>query len=153
MQFHQLIAQHRNKKNIRIGRGGKRGTYSGRGVKGQKSRAGRKFQPLIRDWIKKYPKLKGYRYSGKNTAGEMVVLNVSFLENNFEDGEIITPKLLIQKGILRNARRSKNIAVKILGSGKLTKKLTISGCRLSAAAKVKVEKASGEILLAPKNKK
>ena len=64
--MHELKPEHKNKKSKRIGRGGKRGTYSGRGVKGQKSRAGRKFQPIIRELIKKYPKLKGYRQNPKN---------------------------------------------------------------------------------------
>jgi len=59
MQFHQLKPIHKMKKRKRIGRGGKRGTYSGRGTKGQKSRAGRKLVPIIRGLIKRYPKLRG----------------------------------------------------------------------------------------------
>ena len=52
MQLHQLKPSHKRKRPKRIGRGGKRGTYSGRGVKGQRSRAGRKFKPAIRELMK-----------------------------------------------------------------------------------------------------
>lgn len=62
MQLHELRPKHKLKKRKRIGRGGKRGTYSGRGVKGQKSRSGRRFAPVIRSLIKRYPKLRGYRF-------------------------------------------------------------------------------------------
>ncbi|MBZ1348254.1 MAG: uL15 family ribosomal protein [Candidatus Nealsonbacteria bacterium] len=61
MQLHQLKPIHKRKKRKRLGRGGKRGTYSGRGMKGQKSRAGARFEPIIRGLIKRYPKLRGYR--------------------------------------------------------------------------------------------
>ncbi len=49
----------KEKSKKRVGRGGKRGTYSGRGIKGQKSRAGRKMRPAIRDLIQRTPKLRG----------------------------------------------------------------------------------------------
>ena len=61
MQIHELRPKHKNRAKKRIGRGGKHGTYSGKGIKGQASRAGRKMVPIIRELIKKYPKLKGYR--------------------------------------------------------------------------------------------
>ena len=60
MQSHQLKPTHKRKKPQRIGRGGKRGTYSGAGIKGQKSRAGAKIRPEIRDFIKKLHKLRGH---------------------------------------------------------------------------------------------
>jgi len=61
MQIHELKPKHKNRGKKRIGRGGKKGTYSGKGMKGQASRAGRKMVPIIRELIKKYPKMKGYR--------------------------------------------------------------------------------------------
>ena len=51
MQFHNLKRVHKVKRKKRVGRGGKKGDYSGRGIKGQKSRAGAKFKPLIRELI------------------------------------------------------------------------------------------------------
>jgi len=59
MQLHELKPTIQNKSKKRIGRGGKRGTYSGRGMKGQKSRAGRKIRPAIRDLMQRTPKLRG----------------------------------------------------------------------------------------------
>lgn len=61
MQLHELLLTNKSKKRKRIGRGGKRGTYSGKGMKGQKSRAGKRLEPVIRSLIKKYPKLRGYK--------------------------------------------------------------------------------------------
>lgn len=59
MQLHTLKPLHSGRSKKRIGRGGKRGTYSGRGQKGQKSRAGRKIRPAMRDLIQRIPKLRG----------------------------------------------------------------------------------------------
>lgn len=65
MQIHELKPTHKKKEAKKIGRGGKRGTYSGKGMKGQKSRAGRRLEPVVRSLIKKYPKLRGYRFKSK----------------------------------------------------------------------------------------
>ena len=56
MQLNELTPQYKPKRKKRIGRGGKRGTYCGKGIKGQNSRAGAKIRPAIRDMIKKIPK-------------------------------------------------------------------------------------------------
>lgn len=65
MQLHQIKPSHKSKSEKRIGRGGKRGTYSGRGIKGQKARAGAKKRPALRDFVKKIPKKRGYRFRHK----------------------------------------------------------------------------------------
>lgn len=70
MQLHQLRPIHKKKPRKRVGRGGKRGTYSGRGVKGQKSRSGARLQPVIRELIKRYPKLRGYRFKPLKKKGK-----------------------------------------------------------------------------------
>jgi len=67
MQLHQLQANHPNYGKKRVGRGGKRGTASGRGTKGQHSRAGRRIRPAERDFIQRLPKLRGVR-NVANTA-------------------------------------------------------------------------------------
>lgn len=59
MQLHEIEPIHKLKTKKRVGRGGKKGTYCGHGVKGQKSRAGAKIRPEIRDLIKKMPKKRG----------------------------------------------------------------------------------------------
>jgi len=66
MQLHEVKPTTINKSKKRIGRGGKRGTYSGRGIKGQKSRAGRKIRPAVRDLMQRTPKLRG----AKDQAGK-----------------------------------------------------------------------------------
>jgi large subunit ribosomal protein L15 len=140
MQIHELQPKHKKRAKKRIGRGGKHGTFSGKGMKGQTSRAGRKMVPMIREWIKKYPKLKGYRrfVMPNNTA----VVNLDTLEKNSKDGEIINPENLLNKGIIRMIK-GKTPEVKILGKGKISKKIVVEKCQLSKSAKEAIEKVGG----------
>jgi large subunit ribosomal protein L15 len=142
MQIHELKRKHKNKDKKRIGRGGKKGTYSGKGNKGQKSRAGRKMVPIIRELIKRYPKLKGYRSFVLEDYS--TVVNLDVLEKTSKDGEIINPENLIKKGILSKIK-GKKPTVKILGVGKITKKLIIDNCKVSKTAKEAIEKAGGSV--------
>jgi len=66
MQLHQIQPITKRRIKRRVGRGGKRGTYSGRGGKGQTARAGAKVRPEIRDLIKKIPKIRGYRFKKRS---------------------------------------------------------------------------------------
>ena len=142
MQIHDLKPKHKLRGKKRIGRGGKKGTYSGKGMKGQKSRAGRKVVPIIRELIKKYPKLKGYRRVALKNI--FTVVNLDALEKISKDADVINPDNLIKKGIIRMIK-GRAPKVKILGNGKLTKKLTIENCGLSKTAKDAIEKAGGNI--------
>ncbi|MDD3170250.1 MAG: uL15 family ribosomal protein [Candidatus Paceibacterota bacterium] len=142
MQIHQLKPKTKPKTKKRVGRGGKKGTYSGKGNKGQKSRAGAKFKPLIRDWVKRYPKLKGYRF---NVRTKTVAINLSVLEKKFNAGDVVSPSILIEKKIIRRATGSKIPLVKILSQGEITKPLIIKECKVSQKAKEKIEKAQGKI--------
>ncbi|MDD3032422.1 MAG: uL15 family ribosomal protein [Candidatus Pacebacteria bacterium] len=139
MQLHELKPKTSFKRVKRVGRGGKKGTYSGRGMKGQKSRAGTRFQPMIREWLKKYHKLRGYRF---NTLKEKAIgFNLSDLEKNFESGQTVSPKTLKEKNLITEKR----LNVKILGSGDLTKSLIIEGCTVSKKAREVIEAKQGEI--------
>lgn len=142
MQTHQLRPKHKSKDRMIVGRGGKKGTYSGRGGKGQTARSGRKLAPIIRELIKRYPKLKGYR--AFVLPDNSVVVNLNVLDKSFKDGDVINSEILIKKGIISMAK-GKNPKVKILGTGKLTKKLVFENCKVSASAKVAIEKAGGTI--------
>ena len=146
MQLHQLKPKHKSKKRKRVGRGGKRGTYSGRGMKGQKSRAGRRLKPVIRELIKRYPKLRGYRHQTRSQALglEPQVLNLSLLEKKFEADEKVSPKSLLQKQLIHRIR-GRMPQVKILGGGEVKKALNIEGCQSSKGAKEKIEKAGGKV--------
>ncbi len=144
MQLHQLKPSHKPKKAKRIGRGGKRGHYSGRGIKGQKARAGAKFKPLIRELIKRYPKLRGHKSKVVSQNSKPTVLNLDFLEKKFNSGEKVSPDILLEKKIV-NRIKGGIPKVKILGRGEITKALTVENCLFSKQAKEKIEKAGGTI--------
>lgn len=142
MQLNELKRKTSNKAEKRVGRGGSRGKTSGRGTKGQKARAGHRIRPDVREKIKKLPKLRGYAM--KSIADKAQAVNVEALERFFATGETITPKLLAERGLVRS-RRGATPVVKILGDGELSKKLSITGCAVSASAREKIEKAGGSI--------
>jgi len=141
MQLNTLKRKHPNKKFQQVGRGGTRGKTSGRGGKGQTARAGNKRRPEIRDIIKKLPKLRGYRF--KNFSIKPTPVNVEVL-NAFDVGAVINPLFLFEKKIIKKIG-GVIPHVKILGNGEITKKLSIVGCEVSAPARLKIEKAGGNI--------
>lgn len=147
MQLHQLAPKNRRTTARRIGRGGKRGKTSGKGGKGQTARAGGRPRPELRDMIKRLPKRRGF---GKNRArtvnNERVrpyVVNVEAL-NAFNDGDTVNPKTLVATGILV-VRDGMDVMIKVLGTGELNKKLTISGCTVSTTARAKIEAKGGSV--------
>ena len=140
MQIHNLKREHKNKKMHQVGRGGKRGKTSGRGTKGQKARAGHKIRPEIRDIIMKIPKLRGYAF--KSFENKPVIVNIQALETAFSNGDVISPKSLLDKKVI-HTESGKMPEIKILGDGELTKKLIIEDCFISLSAKAKIEKAGG----------
>ena len=143
MQLNDLKPKIKIKEKKRVGRGGRRGTYSGRGQKGQKARAGRRIRPQLRDIIKKLPKKRGYRFK-PIVKEQSVVLNFDVLGKKFKDGGEINPKTLLKKGLVsRGLGRVPRI--KILSRGEVTGKFNVSGCFVSASAKAKIEKAGGKI--------
>lgn len=141
MQLHEIKKNTTSKRKKRVGRGGKKGTYCGGGGKGQKGRAGAKFKPLIREWVKKYPKLRGYNF---NVQSSVSAVNLDVLEKNFNEKDIVSPEILVSKKLVRRVD-GKAPAVKILSKGELKKALTIENCTVSKSAKEKIEKAGGAI--------
>jgi len=141
MQLHELKRNHPLKKPKRIGRGGKKGTYCGRGIKGQKARAGRRLKPIIREILKKYPKLRGYRFGAKK---KIAIVNLDTLNRVFNAQDIVNPEILVKKRIIRRID-GKIPPVKILGKGELEKPLIIENCLLSEKAKEKIKKVGGQI--------
>lgn len=142
MQIHQIKRNTENRKPAPVGRGGKRGKTSGRGGKGQTARAGNKVRPMLRDAIKKLPKLRGYRFKSIQVKPSLV--NIRELEAVVTAGTALTPAVLVELGLV-NKTKGNVPKVKILGTGTLTKKLTVSGCAVSASAKAAIEKAGGEV--------
>lgn len=148
MQLHELQPTKTRASAKRIGRGGKRGKTSGKGHKGQKARAGNSTRPEMRDIIKKLPKLRGHGVNRAQTVNAdtlaPLVVNLSDLELHFAADATVSPKELVAAGVV-SRRRKKYPTVKILGNGTLTKKLHISGCELSHAARTKVEAVGGSV--------
>jgi len=143
MEIHKLKPKQKTKNSKRIGRGGKRGTYSGRGIKGQNSRSGNNVQPIIRELIKKYPKLRGYNDSQVNKKVKREI-DIAILDKKFQDGETVTPEVLVKKKIVR-LFKNKIPVVKILSRGETKKKFTIKNCHISKTAKEKLEKTKSII--------
>ncbi|MBI2674734.1 MAG: 50S ribosomal protein L15 [Candidatus Yanofskybacteria bacterium] len=144
------------KSGKRVGRGGKRGTYSGKGQKGQKSRAGAGIKPGFRGGDNRiwqlFPKQRG---ASKKPGGKgkypkhrfyqlrhdkPPVVNIKEF-NRFNDGETVNSKMLFEKGILNRAEKE----VKILGDGELDRKLVFEGFSLSKSARDKIIKAGGTV--------
>ena len=145
MQAHQLKpprgAKHARK---RVGRGNAagQGTYSGRGLKGQKARSGNKprrfFEGGQTRLFKKLPFRRGFTNPFRI---EYQPVNLDDLQK-LDEGTEVTPELLKEKGVLRSIRKP----VKILASGELTKKLSVTAHRFSFAAKEKIEAAGGSVV-------
>jgi len=147
MQIHSIKRTHPNRKERRVGRGGVHGKTSGRGTKGQNSRAGHRKRPEIRDIIKKLPKKRGY---GKNRAVSVVLPNILPVAVNVGlidrvcDAGAITHAVLIEKGLVKT-QKGKLPVIKVLATGEVTKKFALTGVKVSAAAKAKIEKAGGSV--------
>lgn len=149
MQLHELKPANGRKSAKRIGRGGKRGKTSGKGGKGQTARAGGRPRPEMRDTIKRLPKLRGHGVNRARTVNAErvlpVVVNLGVIDGAFGAGDTVSPATLLAKGLIAK-RGGKVPAVKVLGTGEVTKKLTLSGCTCSSSVTAKVEKAGGTVL-------
>ena len=138
MQLHALRPRTKNRKNPPVGRGGKRGKTAGRGGKGQTARAGHKIRPEVRDLIKKIPKRRGHGTNRARTVRRerrvYAAVNLAALDAAYAAGETVSPATLLAKGLVRRVK-GRAPAVKILGTGALTKALAVEGCALSARAR------------------
>ena len=146
MQLNDLRPAEGSKKaRKRIGRGNGSGygTTAGRGTKGDKSRAGKHkgagFEGGQTPLAMRLPKLPGFRNINRV---EYTAVNISRLEEAFNDGDVVDDDALVAKGITKA-----NELVKVLADGDLTKKLTVKTDKVSAAAKAKIEAAGGKVEL------
>ena len=149
MQTHNLQRKTKNKKSYKVGRGGKHAKTAGRGTKGQNARAGRKKRPELRDFIKRFPKLRG-RGKNSNLSIEEKAFPVSLsqISKQFAVGDTVTLKSLYEKGLI-SMDKGKFPKVKILstkvGDKEAVKKVIISGIAISASAKKALESAGGSV--------
>lgn len=138
MQLHQLKPNHKFKNKKRVGRGGKRGTYSGRGTKGQRARAGHRIRPAERDLIQRLPKLRGFK--NKPLGFKAVVVNLADLERKIKT-DVIDRKVLLEAGLIKKSDKK----VKILAAGEVKRSLQVNGLEISESAKKKIEAAGGKV--------
>lgn len=149
----------KDRKRVGRGLGSGKGRYSGRGLKGQKSRAGSHkmragFEGGQMPIYMRLGKQRGSTSKDAMPIGPFrtstVPVNVSGLDR-FDDGAEVTPESLVEKGLIKNTKTD----VKLLGNGDLKKKLTVRVHGISASAREKVEKAGGTVALLkePKPKK
>ena len=148
-----------DRKRVGRGLGSGKGRYSGRGIKGQKSRAGSHkmaagFEGGQTKLFMRIGKLRGNTSKDAMPLGPFrtstVPVNLRDLDR-FDAGAEVTPESLVEVGLIKNTKTD----VKILGDGELSKKLTIRVHAISASAREKVEAAGGtvELLREPKVKK
>jgi large subunit ribosomal protein L15 len=139
-----------DRKRVGRGLGSGKGRYSGRGLKGQKSRAGSHkmragFEGGQMPTYMRLPKQRGNTSKDAMPVGPFRTftqgVNLRDLEARFDAGAEVTPEALKELGLIRSLRRD----VKILGHGDLTKKLTVSAHRFSATAREKIEAAGGTV--------
>jgi large subunit ribosomal protein L15 len=141
----------KDRKRVGRGLGSGKGRYSGRGLKGQKSRSGsHKMRPGFEGGQNPlYMRLGKQRGGSKDAMAvgphrtSTAPVNVAALEERFDAGAEVTIDALVEKGLIRNTRTD----VKLLGQGELTKKLSITVHAASATAREKVEGAGGTLTL------
>ena len=149
--FTLTAPQGANKKKRIVGRGSSsgRGTTAGKGNKGQQSRSGGKtYVGFEGGQMPLYRRIAHRGFSNYPFKKEYSVVNVSLLEEKYSDGESVNKETLVAKGLISKV----DSLVKILGTGDLTKKLTVDVDKVSASAKAKIEKAGGSVKEASETK-
>ena len=146
MRIHDVnqgVQGSKSRKRIGRGTGSGQGKTAGRGHKGQKSRAGWSRSPVFQGGamplVRRVPK-RGFN---NKFAKIVAAVNVGALEEKFENGGEVTVALLKKASLIPGIFDE----VKILGDGKLTKKLKVSAHRFSRSAREKIEQAGGEVIV------
>ncbi|MCP3977029.1 MAG: 50S ribosomal protein L15 [bacterium] len=142
MKLHHLKPAEGSKtRKVRVGRGegGRRGKTAGRGTKGQKARS--KVRPGFEGGQtplqRRLPKLKGFKNRNKEY---FALINVGKLADNFEAGDVVTPEVLHERGLVKKRGR-----VKVLGEGDITLALTVNAHAFSLGAVEKIKAAGGSV--------
>lgn len=128
----------------RVGRGNSsgKGTTAGRGTKGQRARTGGRNKLIRRSMkhlIERTPKTRGFR----SFSAKLLAVRVDLLDQMFAEGQVITPAMMRQRGLLS----ADWPGVKIIGKTKVAKKLTVQAHEFSAGAKAAIEQAGGTVVV------
>ena len=147
MKLHELeknIGATHSKKRVGRGSGSGLGKTSGKGHKGQKARSGGSINPVFEGGqLPLYRRIPKRGFSNAMFKTEYAIVNVEDL-NNFEDGTVVSPALLRETGIVKNQLSG----IKVLGEGKLEKKLTVQAHKFSKSAleKIKESGSTAEVI-------
>ena len=140
----------KSRKRVGRGLGSGKGRYSGRGIKGQKSRAGSHTMPAGFEGGQMPLDMRMGKLRGNTSADAMPIgpfrtysqpVNVADLESRFDAGAEVTPEALKAAGLIRKV----SVDVKVLGQGELQTKLTVSAHSFSRSAVEKIEAAGGTV--------
>ena len=140
--------ERKNRKRVGRGLGSGKGRYSGRGIKGQKSRAGSKKMPAGFEGGQMPLDMRAPKLRGNTSADAMPIgpfrtysqpINLRDLDRVFADGDTVNIEAMVEKGLLKNTKAD----VKVLGTGDLTKKLAVTAHAFSASAREKITAAGG----------
>lgn len=140
----------KDRKRVGRGLGSGKGRYSGRGIKGQKSRAGSHKMPAGFEGGQMPIDMRTGKLRGNTSADAMPIgpfrtynqpVNVSDLEARFEAGAEVTPETLKAAGLVRKL----TVDIKVLGEGEITKKLSVTAHSFSKSAVEKIEAAGGSV--------
>jgi large subunit ribosomal protein L15 len=140
---HRGIHGHKQPKRVGRGCGSGHGKTSGRGHKGQGSRRGAASKIMVGFAGGQMPLFRRLAKRGFNNRAfgdNVYALNVSLLEESFENGDVVSPETLKERGIVKG----KYDVLKILGNGELKKKLTVKAHKFSASAEEKIKAAGGK---------
>ena len=138
----------KDRKRVGRGLGSGKGRYSGRGIKGQKSRAGSNKMPAGFEGGQMPIDMRAPKLRGNTSADAMPIgpfrtysqpINLRDLERLFDDGATVNLEAMVEKGLLKNTKTD----VKVLGTGELTKKLSVTAHAFSASAREKITAAGG----------
>jgi large subunit ribosomal protein L15 len=143
MRIHELRpapGARRPRKRVGRGDGSGHGTYSGRGLKGQKSRSGGGVRPSFEGGqlplVKKLPEKRGFFNPFRV---EYSVVPVAAL-NRFPEGTVVTPQLMAEARLVKSLKKP----VKVLGDGEVKRPLVVQAHRFSRSARLKLEAAGGQ---------
>ena len=143
MKLHELeknIGATHRRKRVGRGPGSGLGKTSGRGQKGQKARSGGSINPVFEGGqLPLYRRLPKRGFTNARFKIRYATINVEDL-NVFEDGTVVTPALLKDKGIIKKGLDG----LKVLGNGKLERKLTIQANKFSTSALEKIKESGSK---------
>ena len=134
------IGSRKDRKRVGRGDGSNKGSFSGRGCKGQKSRSGHRMKPGFEGGqlpiVKRLPSQRGFTNIFKT---EYVLVNLDDMAN-FAAGTVVTIEELAKAGIVKSTQKP----LKVLGGGEIKQSLTIKAHKFSASARAKIEAAGGK---------